>query len=206
MRSAEVTIEHLITNGNNPQARKDPYKGFVYTSFQERATKISHGNVGKLAREAGDLNLVKISSKIAGDEARHEKAYQRFCTEIIARDADGLLEVFADVLKGQIAMPAEEMYDGKDQKLYENFAEVAQRLGVYTAFDYSEIIRHLIKTWDLENLTGLSSDGEKDREYICRLPDRYQKLAERAMNKKKKATEDQVPTKMTFNWIYGREV
>lgn len=206
MRSVEVTIQHLITNGFNPQARKDPYKGFVYTSFQERATKISHGNVGKLAREAGDLNLVKISSKIAGDEARHEKAYQRFCTEIIARDADGLLEVFADVLKGQIAMPAEEMYDGKDQMLYQNFAEVAQRLGVYTAFDYSEIIRHLIKTWDLENLTGLSSDGEKDREYICRLPDRYQKLAERAMNKKKKATEDQVPTKMTFNWIYGREV
>jgi len=206
MRSVEVTIQHLITNGFNPQAKKDPYRGFVYTSFQERATKISHGNVGKLAREAGDKNLAKISLKIAGDEARHEKAYQRFCSEIIARDADGLLEVFADILKGQIAMPAEKMYDGKDQKLYENFAEVAQRLGVYTAFDYSEIIRHLIKTWDLENLTGLSSDGEKDRDYICRLPDRYQKLAERAMNKKKKATEDEVPTKMAFNWIYGREV
>merc|ERR1712125_176075 len=175
MRSVEVTIQHLITNGFNPQARKDPYRGFVYTSFQERATKISHGNVGKLAREAVDKNLAKISLKIAGDEARHEKAYQRFCSEIIARDADGLLEVFADILKGQIAMPAEKMYDGKDQKLY-------------------------------ENLTGLSSDGEKDRDYICRLPDRYQKLAERAMNKKKKATEDEVPTKVAFNWIYGREV
>jgi len=206
MRSVEVTIQHLITNGFNPQAKKDPYRGFVYTSFQERATKISHGNVGKLAREAGDKNLAKISLKIAGDEARHEKAYQRFCSEIIARDADGLLEVFADILKGQIVMPAQEMYDGKDTKLYDNFAEVAQRLGVYTAFDYADIIRHLIKTWDLENLTGLSSDGERDRDYICRLPDRYQKLAERAMNKKKKATEDEVPTKMAFNWIYGREV
>lgn len=206
MRSVEVTIQHLITNGFNPQAKKDPYRGFVYTSFQERATKISHGNLGKLARAAGDKNLFKISMKIAGDEARHEKAYQRFCNEIIARDAEGLLEVFADILKGQIVMPAQEMYDGRDDKLYENFAEVAQRLGVYTAFDYADIIRHLIKTWELENLTGLTSDGEKDRDYICRLPDRYQKLAERAMNKKKKATEDEVPTKKAFNWIYGREV
>jgi acyl-[acyl-carrier-protein] desaturase len=41
MRSIEVTIQHLITNGFNPQAKKDPYRGFVYTSFQERATKIS---------------------------------------------------------------------------------------------------------------------------------------------------------------------
>ena len=46
MRSIEVTIQHLITNGFNPQAEKDPYRGFVYTSFQERATKVSHMNVG----------------------------------------------------------------------------------------------------------------------------------------------------------------
>ena len=39
MRSIEVTIQHLITSGFNPGAEKDPYKGFVYTSFQERATK-----------------------------------------------------------------------------------------------------------------------------------------------------------------------
>ena len=204
MRSVEVTIQHLITNGFNPQAKQDPYRGFVYTSFQERATKISHGNVGKLARK-WDGNLSKLSFKIAGDEARHEKAYQRFCTEILDRDAEGLLEVFADILKGQIIMPAQEMYDGKDSNLYQNFADVAQRMGVYTALDYADIIRHLIKTWDLENLTGLTGEGERDREYICRLPDRYQKLAERSMNRKKKVTEDEIPMK-AFSWIGGRKV
>ena len=202
MRSIEVTIQHLITNGFNPQAKQDPYRGFVYTSFQERATKISHGNVGKLARKAGDGNLAKISFKIAGDEARHEKAYQRFCAEILDRDAEGLLEVFADILKGQIVMPAKDMYDGKDSNLYNNFAEVAQRLGVYTAFDYADIIRYLIQTWDLENLTGLSGDGERDRDYICELPHRYQKLAERSMNRKK----DDVPVEMAFSWIGDRKV
>ena len=60
MRNIEVTIQHLITSGFNPGAQKDPYRGFVYTSFQERATKISHGNVGKLARQYGDKNLNRI--------------------------------------------------------------------------------------------------------------------------------------------------
>ena len=83
MRSIEVTIQHLITSGFNPKAEKDPYKGFVYTSFQERATKISHNNVGRLASEQGDKNLRKICAMIAGDEGRHEKAYQKFVTEIL---------------------------------------------------------------------------------------------------------------------------
>ena len=84
MRKIEVTIQHLITKGFNPKAQKDPYKGFVYTSFQERATKISHNNVGRLARQSGDKNLSKICAMIAGDEGRHEKAYQTFCKEILA--------------------------------------------------------------------------------------------------------------------------
>lgn len=203
MRSVEVTIQHLITNGFNPGAQKDPYRGFVYTSFQERATKVSHGNVGKIAKMEGDKNLHKICAKIAGDEARHEKAYQTFVQEILKRDPDGLLSVFGDMMRGQIVMPAELMTDGKDAKLYENFSAVAQRLGVYTAVDYAEIIEHLVKTWDLENLEGLSSEGEKERDYLCRLPTRYRKLAERSMNKKKSITEDEAPPQ-TFNWIYGR--
>lgn len=202
MRSIEVTIQHLITSGFNPGAQKDPYRGFVYTSFQERATKISHGNVGKLARNYGDRNLDKISAKIAGDEGRHERAYQQFCSEILKRDPDGLLEVFGDMMRGQIVMPAELMTDGKDANLYENFSNVAQRLGVYTAIDYADIIEHLVKTWDLENLEGLSSKGDQEREYLCKLAPRYRKLAERSMNKAAKSGEQ--PKMQSFNWIYGR--
>jgi acyl-[acyl-carrier-protein] desaturase len=207
LRSIEVTIQHLITSGFNPGAQKDPYRGFVYTSFQERATKISHGNVGKIARTMGDKNLSKICAMIAGDEGRHEKAYQTFVQEILKRDPDGLLHVFGDMMRGQIVMPAELMTDGSDPNLYENFSNVAQRLGVYTALDYAEIIKHLVKTWDLENLDGLSSEGEKEREYLCKLPERYRKLAERSMNKAKKASADApAPVKQSFSWIYGREV
>jgi len=202
MRSVEVTIQHLITSGFNPGAEKDGYRGFVYTSFQERATKISHGNAGKLAQKCGDKKLSQICAKIAGDEARHEKAYQIFVTEILKRDPNGLLKVFGDIMRGQIVMPAELMTDGIDEELYENFSNVAQRLEVYTAIDYAEIIGHLVNVWDLGHIEGLSSEGEKERDYLCNLPRRYKRLAERSMNKKKPIDED--PLK-SFNWIYGRK-
>lgn len=201
MRAIEVTIQHLITSGFNPGARKDPYRGFLYTSFQERATKISHGNVGKLAKDYGARDLQRICAKIAGDEGRHEKAYQSFCTEILKRDPDGLLMEFGDLMRGQIVMPAELMTDGKDAHLYENFSAVAQRLGVYTALDYADIIEHLVNHWKIGDLTGLTSEGEKEQEYICRLPTRYRKLAERSMNKKK----DEEVVENSFSWIFYRK-
>ena len=99
-------------------------------------------------------------------------------------------------------MPAENMTDGEDPELYENFASVATSLGVYTPLDYAEIIDHLVQTWDLENLDGLDSVGEKERDYLCKLPQRYRKLAERSMNKAKKATD--LETTKTFSWIHNR--
>lgn len=201
LRSIEVTIQHLITSGFNPGARKDPYRGFLYTSFQERATKISHGNVGRLAKTYGAGDLQRICAKIAGDEGRHEKAYQAFCTEILERDPDGLLMEFGDMMRGQIVMPAELMTDGKDSSLYENFSTVAQRLEVYTALDYADIIEHLVDHWKIGELTGLTSEGEKEQEYICRLPKRYRKLAERSMNKKK----DDIYEPQSFGWIFDRK-
>ena len=68
-------------------------------SFQERATKISHGNVGKLAAKEGDPHLARICAAIAGDEARHEKAYQAFVREILAADPEGGLLAFRDMMR-----------------------------------------------------------------------------------------------------------
>lgn len=40
MKSIEVTIQNLIGSGMDPKTENNPYLGFVYTSFQERATKV----------------------------------------------------------------------------------------------------------------------------------------------------------------------
>ena len=40
MKVIEQTIHRLITSGMNNGAENNPYMCFVYTSFQERATKV----------------------------------------------------------------------------------------------------------------------------------------------------------------------
>jgi acyl-[acyl-carrier-protein] desaturase len=54
MRAIEVTIQKLIGSGMAPKTENNPYLGFVYTSFQERATKVSHGHTAHHAGELGD--------------------------------------------------------------------------------------------------------------------------------------------------------
>jgi acyl-[acyl-carrier-protein] desaturase len=196
MRSVETTIHHLINNGFDPQTENDPYLGFVYTSFQERATKISHRNVAILAKRAGEDHLHRICGLIAGDEARHEKAYKLFMKKVFEIDPAGAIIAFAKMMKAKITMPAVLMYDGKDSNLYTKFSLVAQKTGVYTADDYAEIIGSLVNDWKIAGITGLSDASAKAQEYLCALSERYHKLAERV----------KISGVERFNWIYDREI
>ena len=72
MKAVDVTVQNLIGSGMDPKTENNPYLGFIYTSFQERATKISHGNTARHALEYGDDTLAKICGLIAADEGRHE--------------------------------------------------------------------------------------------------------------------------------------
>lgn len=184
MGKVESTIHRLIQNGFNPETDGDPYKAFVYTSFQERATRISHMNVGKLAKQAGDERLFKISMAIATDEARHEEAYKGFAGHVLALDPNEFLISTASMLKSSVAMPARLMQDESGRNLFSAFSSVAEGLGVYTANDYTSILIHLIEYWSLEDICGLSPDGARAQEYICGLPKRYAKLALRKKSDK----------------------
>ncbi len=200
MRAVEVTIQHLIRNGFDPGANQDPYKGFVYTSFQERATRISHSNVARLAQKAGDDHLKTICGLIAGDEARHEKAYTAFISKIFEVDPNGAILAFRDLMKSQIDMPAHLMYDGKDPSLFDHFSLVAQRIGVYTALHYADIVEHLVRTWNIETLANLSGEAAEAQDFLCHLGQRYTRLAERSQRRL-----DQKTT-FKFSWIHDRAV
>lgn len=200
MRSFEITTHHLLKNGFDLKSGNDPYCSIVYAAFQERATKISHANTGKLADQCGDSTLSKICSAIAGDEARHEEAYKRFYKKIIEIDADVAVMAFATMMRQKISMPALLMSDGVDMNLFENFAVVAQKTGMYTVRDYAEIIEHLLEFWDMGSLTGLSDAGEEAQEYVCKLPARYLRRVE--------LIEEKIHAlpKTPFKWIFGRSV
>ncbi len=179
MRKVEQSIQHLITNGFNPQTEQDPYQAMIYTSFQERATKVSHVNTGKLADKAGDSTLARICKTIAGDEARHEKAYKSFIGRVFEIDPNGAMLAFEKVMRNQIIMPAVLIDKDNDENLFARYAAITQRIGIYTTWDYAKIIDHLVNTWKIESITGLEGAAAKAQEYLSKLATRYERIAER---------------------------
>ncbi|XAR62435.1 Acyl-[acyl-carrier-protein] desaturase [Bertholletia excelsa] len=83
MLMVERTVQYLIGAGMNPGTENNPYLGYVYTSFQERATFVSHGNTARLAKEGGDPVLARICGTIAADEKRHENAYAKIVEKLL---------------------------------------------------------------------------------------------------------------------------
>ncbi|XP_057957238.1 stearoyl-[acyl-carrier-protein] 9-desaturase, chloroplastic [Malania oleifera] len=200
MKQIEKTIQYLIGSGMDPRTENSPYLGFIYTSFQERATFISHGNTARLAKEHGDVKLAQICGTIASDEKRHETAYTKIVEKLFEIDPDGTVLAFADMMRKKISMPAHLMYDGHDDNLFEHFSAVAQRLGVYTATDYADILEFFVGRWNMEKLTGLSGEGRKAQDFLCGLAPRIRRLEERAQGRAKQVTT--VP----FSWIFDKEV
>ena len=202
MLMIERTVQYLIGSGMDPGTENNPYLGFVYTSFQERATSVSHGNTARLAKEGGDPVLARICGTIAADEKRHELAYSKIIEKLLQVDPTEAMLAIADMMKKKITMPAHLMYDGEDPRLFEHFSAVAQRLGVYTADDYADILEALIKRWGLEKMEGLTGEGRRAQDFVCGLAPRIRKLQERAEARAKKIG----PQGVKFSWIFNREI
>ncbi|MBI4432996.1 MAG: acyl-ACP desaturase [Candidatus Omnitrophica bacterium] len=198
MRAVEITIQHLIRNGFDLKSDNDPYKSLVYASFQERATKISHANTGKLAEKCGDVVLGRICATIAGDEARHEEAYKRFFGEVLRVDAARAVIAFAFMMRQKIAMPARLMSDGTDRDIFAQFAVVAQKSGVYTTRDYAAVIEHLVDQWKIGLIKGLTGEAAAAQDYLCGLSEHYLSKADRI--EEVLAQFPQEP----FRWIFDR--
>jgi acyl-[acyl-carrier-protein] desaturase len=199
MRAIERTIHHLIRNGFNSGRRGDDRAGLIYAAFQERATRISHGNVSRLADRQGDENLAGICRKIASDEARHEAFYTRVVGRMMECDPAGAVLAFRAMLKGNIAMPGRLMFDGADANLFDHYAVVSQRIGVYTIQMYAKIIGHLIEAWGVAHLS-LSGKAAKAQDYLCRQPGRYEYFADEI------AGDLAQQPQTRFMWIHGSQV
>ena len=194
MREMEVSTQHLINDGFDIGTGSDPYKNFVYTSFQELATNISHRRVATLVKQSGNALLTKINGMIAADEARHATAYSAFVQRIFEIDPNQMMTAFEDMMRRKIVMPAHFMRQSGDKvgELWSHFSDAAQRTQVYTAQDYIDILKSLIHDWKIEGMGDLSDVGEKARDYLVTLPDRLQRVTDR-MKEPEKEYE--------FKWI-----
>jgi len=181
MREVEITTHHLINDGFEVGTGRDPYRNFVYTSFQELATNISHRRVAQIARKKGNRMLFKMCNVIAGDEMRHHLAYREFVKIILEYDPSEMMLAFADMMKKKIVMPAQNLRQsgGKMASAFDDFSNAAQRLGVYTTYDYIDILQKLVDYWEIAKIDRLTDEAERARDYLMKLPDRLSRIAER---------------------------
>jgi acyl-[acyl-carrier-protein] desaturase len=101
---------------------------------------------------------------------------------------------FKYMMKHKIVMPAMHIRHSFEEKgnVFNQFSVVAQRIGVYTGFDYVDIIKKLNTTWEIDKINGLTAEAEKARDYLMKLPDRMYRITERIV----------VPnTKYNFKWM-----
>jgi acyl-[acyl-carrier-protein] desaturase len=181
MRAMEASTQYLIQDGFDIGTGYDPYRNFIYTSFQELATNVSHRRVASLAKQSGDKLLSKMCGVIASDEARHAKAYKAFISKAFEVDPNEVIIAFEDMMRKKIVMPAHFLREigVKMGETFGHFTDAAQRLGVYTAVDYVDILKELIIDWGIEDAKNLNESGEKARDYLVALPNRLLRVAER---------------------------
>jgi acyl-[acyl-carrier-protein] desaturase len=165
----KMQFEYLKA-GFEPVWDKDPYRVFVYTTLQERATQVSHANTGKLASECEPL-IGTVLANVAKEEARHYVFYRSIFEMVLVRDPNRALESAA------ASMPSIDM-PGVNMPHFREMADVIRRAGIYGPRDYLKIVEEQIRYWALDTITGLNELGQKAQEKILAIPARLERVAD----------------------------
>jgi len=159
-----------LKSGFEPAWDKDPYRVFVYTTLQERATQVSHANTGKVAGEHEHL-IGEVLSNVAKEEARHYVFYRSIFERVLKRDPNRALESAANI------MPSIEM-PGASMPHFREMADVIRRAGIYGPREYLKIVEEAMRYWAIDKLTGLNEMGKKAQEKILAIPARLERVAD----------------------------
>lgn len=156
--------------GFDPDWDKDPYRVFVYTTLQERATQFSHKNTGDYIGEEEPL-INGILNNIAADEAKHFIFYRNVFKEILNIDPNRALQSALSILPA-IDMPGIKMPN------FREMADVIRRAGIYGPWDYKKIVEEAISFWNIDVMEGLNEVGRAAQDKIMAIPKRLEKVAQ----------------------------
>lgn len=175
--------------GFEPEWDKDPYRVFVYTTLQERATQFSHKNTGEyIGKEEPLIN--GILNNIAADEAKHYTFYRNVFKAILEIDPNRALQSALKILPA-IDMP------GISMPNFREMADVLRRAKIYGPRDYKKIVEEAISFWNIEILEGLNETGRKAQDKIMKIPSRLEKVAEYIERRTEKKS-------FSFDLVYDR--
>lgn len=189
-RVLETMQFEYLRAGFHPVWDRDPYRVFVYTSLQERATQFSHANTGKIAGEY-EPKIGYILSRVAGDEARHYAFYRKVFAEVLKRDPNRALASAA------LVMPSIDM-PGVSMPHFRDLADVVRRAGIYGPREYLRIVEELIRFWKIEALTGLDALGREAQAKILDIPRRLARIADHMESRTRSKT-------FSFDLVFHRE-
>ena len=185
----KMQFEYLKA-GFEPTWDKDPYRVFVYTTLQERATQVSHANTGKLASIHEPL-IGTVLANVAKEEARHYVFYRNVFHEVLQRDPNGALESAASIMPS-IDMP------GVNMPHFREMADVIRRAGIYGPRDYLRIVEEQIRYWAIDAIEGLNEMGRKAQEKIMAVPARLERVADAMETRSRSKT-------FVFDLAFARE-
>lgn len=185
----KMQFEYL-RSGFDPVWDRDPYRVFVYTTLQERATQVSHANTGKLASEY-EPTIGVVLANVAQEEARHYAFYREVFRQVLERDPSRALESAAAL------MPAIDM-PGYTMPHFREMADVIRRAGIYGPRDYLKIVQEQIRYWTIDTLEGLNETGKRAQEKILGIPPRLERIAD-AMESRHRAKT------FSFDVAFARE-
>lgn len=185
----QMQFEYLRA-GFDPVWDKDPYRVFVYTTLQERATQVSHANTGRLA-SAYEPTIGVVLANVAKEEARHYAFYREIFRQVLERDPNRALESAAAI------MPAIDM-PGVLMPGFKEMAEVVRRAAIYGPRDYLKIVQEQIRFWRIELLEDLNEAGEKARDKILGIPARLERIADAMQSRSRVKT-------FSFDVAFARE-
>jgi acyl-[acyl-carrier-protein] desaturase len=149
-----------------------PADALVYVSLQELATRISHGNTGRLLSDSAGR---KIMARVAGDEFLHHVFYRDLTTALLQLDPSmAMLAIDRNVR--EFAMPGTGIPD------FASHARAIANAGIYDFAAYHDLILQpvVIEHWGIESLEGLSPEAEQARERCLRHIGKVGKVARRA--------------------------
>jgi len=185
----EMQFEYL-RRGFHPEWDRDPYRVFVYTTVQERATQFSHGETGRIVSEY-EPRLGGMLGHVAKDEARHYAFYRSVFELILERDPNQALHSASFILPA-IDMP------GVTMPGFKELADVIRRAGIYGPRDYLRIVQEQIRYWRIESLQGLNELGRMAQEKIMGIPARLRRIAELMETRSRAKT-------FSFEVVFNRE-
>ena len=150
-------------------------RSLAYVSFQELATRVSHRNTGKFTNDPMCENLL---TRIAADENLHMIFYRNLMDAALKIAPDQAMVAILDVVKN-FQMPGANL-PGFQRKAVEMAVE-----GIYDLrLHKDEVVAPVLRFWGVDEIEGLSAEGEAARTELSEFMETLEKQALRFEDKR----------------------